>query len=91
MTEIEKLEIHLKDIGIPYELMKAYDGFQITVFDSRMKYRFDAICHSLSYGGPRGLLEVKGWWLLRKNDVEGFLTAEDVMKMFLDRLSAKKK
>ena len=84
MTEIEKLEAHLRDLGVPHDKHELYDGFQISVFDGKGKYRFDAICHCFSYGGPRGLLEVKGWWLLGRYGVEGFLTAEDVMKLYLD-------
>lgn len=90
MTEIEKFETLLNGMDIPYEKLSLYDGFQITVLNSRQKYMFDVICHKYSYGGPKGLLEAKGWWLLGNNGVSGFLTADDVIQMYKEKIHVKK-
>ena len=91
MTEIDKLEEELKEIGAKYERtdkeekrdeigrIEALDCHQIIVFDDNGKRLWDAVCHRGSYGWEQGLLEVMGI-ICPDHDVLGFLTAEDVIK-----------
>lgn len=41
---------------------------------------WDAVCHEFSYGGKDGLLEIYG---CLTDDVEGWLTAEDIINKYL--------
>lgn len=80
--ELDKLEQYLKDHGIPYERIDKYtfpvDQHQIIV-PNAMHRKWDAICHKGSYGYEDGLLEIMGS-ISRSEDVEGWLTAEDVIE-----------
>lgn len=60
---------------------------QIIVCDSNGTRLWDAICQWGSYGYSQGLLEIMGSLVksLRKNEVEGWLTAQDI----IDRLENK--
>ena len=78
--EIEKLAKGLEEKGIMYISHPLYDGFQI-VTD-----KWDAVCHSGSYGHEQGLLEIMGNIVRGDDAVEGYLTAEDI----LERLGEKK-
>lgn len=53
------------------------DKHQIIVFEDGVR-SWDVICHLGSYGGDEGLLE--GMGDLFGPDVDGYLTAEDVIK-----------
>ena len=75
-TEMMKLAFGLRDRGIEFSVKSFFDGIQIVVGD----FDWDAICHSGSYGHENGLIEVMGLPQCQ-DDVIGYLTAEDVLKM----------
>lgn len=67
-------------------------GTQVILFDSRRKRVADAVCHSFSYGHEEGLLEIMGLGVEREvvgDDVEGWLTAEEVFKRWCDAIEGK--
>ena len=73
------------------ELKKVKDEiltYQITVRDKSGTYLWDAVCGWCTYGFPH-LLEVCGLALVDHYDVEGWLTARQVMKMWRRRNAAK--
>lgn len=72
--EIAKLARGLKDRGIAYNMRVRDDGLQI-VAD-----KWDAICFTGSYGAQRGLLEVMGHTITGNYDVEGNLTADEILR-----------
>ena len=81
MTEMTKLITLLNSESIPYDLVDDVMGNE----DNQIFYPCveksicDVICHKYSYGGPKGLLEIMG--LVGEeieDDVEGYLTAEEV-------------
>ena len=74
--EMMKLAFGLRDRGIGFKVQSFFDGIQIVVGD----FDWDAICHSGSYGHENGLIEVMGLPQCQ-DDVIGYLTAEDVLKM----------
>lgn len=59
----------------------------ITRDDKNYIRTWDAVCHEFSYGGKDGLLEVYGSLVdvdgTLLNDVEGWLTAEDIINKYL--------
>ncbi len=74
--EMMKLAFGLRDRGIGFSVKSFFDGIQIVVGD----FDWDAICHCGSYGHEDGLIEVMGLPQCQ-DDVIGYLTAEDVLKM----------
>lgn len=91
MTEIEKLEKYLKEKSYKYERIKetpgtnpwmsGYEKNQIIVYNENGERQWDAICHRGSYGFEQGLLEIMGSIVKPGGDsVEGWLTAEDIIK-----------
>lgn len=81
MTEMSKLFLLLADADIPFETHEIFGTMQICY--PTIKNRIcDAICHEFSYGHEEGLLEIMG--LVDPeicddvDDVEGYLTAEEV-------------
>ena len=75
-TEMMELAFGLRDRGIGFSVKSFFDGIQIVVGD----FDWDAICHSGSYGHENGLIEVMGLPQCH-DDVIGYLTAEEVLKM----------
>ena len=75
-TEMMELAFGLRDRGIGFKMQSYFDGIQIVVGD----FDWDAICHSGSYGHENGLIEVMGLPQCQ-DDVIGYLTAEEVLKM----------
>ena len=75
-TEMMKLAYGLRDRGIGFSIENLYDGIQIIVGN----WDWDAVCHSGSYGHENGLIEVMGLPQCQ-DDVIGWLTAKDVLKM----------
>ena len=75
-TEMMKLAYGLRDRGIEFSIESLYDGIQIVVGD----WDWDAICHSGSFGHENGLIEVMGLPQCQ-DDVIGYLTAKEVLKM----------
>jgi len=85
MSELDKLEKHLKDNGYGYSRIDE-DGIwgrhQIIVRGQDGEVSWDAICHRGSYGFEQGLLEIYGSIVTEEDgdSVVGWLTAEDVIK-----------
>lgn len=81
MTEMDKLDAALTEMGIEHTYDRNFDGgTQIIVCEDGQR-KWDAICTRFSYGGRDGLLEVYGWPLTDGRGVRGFLTAEDVVEL----------
>ena len=74
ISEIAKLARGLKERGIAYNMHAYVDGLQI-VTDS-----WDAVCFTDSYGAQRGLLEVMGSIATGNDHVEGYLTADEILR-----------
>lgn len=81
MTEMQKLDDALTEMGIEHTYDKDFQGGAQIVVTKNGKYRWDAICTPYSYGWKEGLLEVMGKPLLGKNGVAGCLTADDVLNL----------
>lgn len=84
MTELEKLKKYLDDND--YESKYAHvhnlnldhnEPNQVIVYNHGER-SWDAVCHEWSYGGKAGLLEIYGTIC---NDVIGWLTADDIIKI----------
>lgn len=98
MTEMQKLDILLKHAKVPHTYDPKYLGDyteQIVVYNSEGHRMWDAIClrgtFSLPgsyYGADQGFIEVMGAQLLGHDDVEGWLTARQVTKMWRCRNAA---
>lgn len=71
--EILRLDTLLCDAGIPHELSRFYDGWQIRARGG------DAVQHLGSYGASRDRIEVYGFGL---RDPQGHLTAEQALEYF---------
>ena len=78
-TEMDKLQAYLDKKGIDYVRQSIYDGQQIIAFDEKSNRLWDVILHSGSYGMEDNLLEAMGETLIGHGDVEGYLTAVDVI------------
>lgn len=100
MTEMQKLDILLLRLKVPHtydhnpEYLGGYNE-QIVVYNSEGQRMWDAIClrgtFSLPgsyYGADQGFIEVMGEQLLGHDDVEGWLTARQVTKMWRCRNAA---
>lgn len=72
--EIAKLARGLKDRGIAYNMHAHGNGLQIVADD------WDVICFTGSYGAQRGLLEAMGRAITGNDDVEGYLTADEILR-----------
>lgn len=92
MSELDILAQYLKKRNIPFERydcdreFKLNDGYtfhidrhQICVPNQKYPL-WDAICQQGSYGYEDGLLEIYGDIVENKGDVEGYLTAQDVIE-----------
>ena len=75
-NEMMKLAFGLYDRGIEFKAQSFFDGIQFIIGD----WDWDAICHTGSYGYKDGLIEVMGLPQCQ-DDVIGYLTAEEVLKM----------
>ena len=75
-NEMMKLAFGLYDRGIEFKAKSFFDGIQFIIGD----WDWDAICHSGSFGHENGLIEVMGLPQCQ-DDVIGYLTAEEVLKM----------
>ena len=85
--EVLKLASLLLARGFRFEVRDIWDGAQVILYDSRNKRIADAVCHSHSYGHEDGLLEIMG--LGAEDDVIGWLTAEDVLRIWTDCMEGK--
>ena len=87
LTELNKLEEYLKENDFRYERRdragvvcdgeEVIDWHQIKVYED-CRTVWDVICHYGSYGFEDGLLE--GMGSIFGSDVEGWLTAADVIR-----------
>lgn len=92
--ELDKLEQWLHKHGYDYKRIDReaehykVNGFtvpitlerhQIIVYEGD-KVRFDVICHYGSYGHEQGLLEAMGDIVQVNDTVEGWLTADEIIK-----------
>lgn len=94
LIQLDLLEKYLQENDIMYERIDrdgyfgCVDTHQICVpcFDVKQR-KWDAICHRGSFGYEEGLLEIMGSIVRADagNEVEGFLTAEDVIKRIEER------
>lgn len=91
MTELDKLEKYLNNNNIPYQridekgeteykLIEKYLTRHQIIVPNRDEWEWDAICHPGSYGYEEGLLEIMGNIVEEELDVEGYLTAEEVIE-----------
>lgn len=80
-NEMIKLAMALTSFNISFTTRSFFNGLQI-VGDG-----WDAICHDGSYGHEDGLIEVMGLddGNTSYDDVIGYLTAEQVLKMVLEK------
>ncbi len=78
-TEMDKLQAYLDKKGIDYVRKSIHDGQQIIVYSKENERCWDVVLHSYSYGCEDNLLEAMGEELLGHDDVEGYLTAVDVI------------
>lgn len=81
MHPIDELASLLDKEGVEYVKRPLFDGFQIIL----PWCGADVVCHSDSYGGKNGHLEIQGSALFKqeepyKDDVLGQLTVEDVFE-----------
>lgn len=84
ITEMTKLGSFLELAGIPYEVTDCWGTPQIW-YPSKEDATCDVICHRGSYGYEEGLLEIMG--LVDEShgdDVEGYLTANEVFRRILN-------
>ena len=94
MSEAQKLDFLLTKADIPHEFGNRWPndttGVGVVVIGSDGSWLWDAVCAEGTYGFKQGLLEVMGKPLLGHDDVEGWLTARQVMKMWRCRNYAAK-
>lgn len=101
MTELDKLEKYLKEKSYRYKRIKetpgtnhwarGYEANQIIVYDENGDRKWDAVCNRGSYGYEQGLLEIMGSIVKPGGDsVEGWLTAEDIIKRIEGRKNENK-
>ena len=78
--EIERLVKMLENTNIPYELTDDAMGNSNNQiwYPNHKKPICDVICHEYSYGGKDGYLEIMGLSENEYDDVEGWLTAEQI-------------
>ena len=81
-TEILRLDELLSSAGIPHELRRNFDGWQVIYYKDGERIS-DAIEHGGSYGEAENLLEIMGL-TENKDGVEGYLTADEVFKRYLN-------
>ena len=85
LTELTKLYFWLNNYDYTFTYEPLLDGAQIVVY-SEGERLWDAVCHNGSYGHEDGLLEIMGAIVKEDagDDVEGWLTADDVIERVLD-------
>lgn len=88
--ELDRLQRYLELHNVRYErideeptALHSIDRHQIIVFNAEGFRLWDAICHYGSYGYNEGLLEIYGI-IVPNDDVEGCLTAREVIKKWED-------
>lgn len=81
MTEMQKLDAALTEMGIEHTYDREFRSGEQIVVTKNGEYQWDAIRTPFSYGYDEGLLEVMGKPLIGHNGIMGYRTAEDVLKM----------
>ena len=78
-NEMTKLIEILTKSNIPFDITSCWDAPQVW-YPNRKHAVCDAVCNKFSYGGKDGLLEIMGLVDEEEggDDVEGYLTAEEV-------------
>ena len=93
MNELLKLVKLLAKADIPFEIFPFTLGENITTYQvcypNKQDCVCDAICHKYSYGYGQGLLEIMGLGA-DLDDVEGWLTAEQVFERIRDHYATVK-
>lgn len=93
MNELLKLVKLLAKADIPFEIFPFTLGEYITTYQvcypNKQDCVCDAICHKYSYGYAQGLLEIMGLGA-DLDDVEGWLTAEQVFERIRNHYAAVK-
>lgn len=79
LNELFKLAAGLSARGKKVEVRSLCGGAQVLVYNDKNEVEWDAICHSYSYGGDRGLIEIMGGPVEDSDDVEGYLTADEIL------------
>lgn len=80
MTEMDKLIMGLDLYDIPHVVViQPFFNTKQVWYPSKEEAVCDAICHRCSYGGNEGLLEICGLTNVEDDDVEGWLTAIEVL------------
>lgn len=77
MNQMDLLIKFLEMSNIPFEVTDCWGNPQVC-YPSKENCICDAVCHWFSYGGDEGLLEIMGLVEREDDDVEGWLTAEEV-------------
>jgi hypothetical protein len=92
VTESANLIRLLVAAGVPHEARILYDGVQV-LYPNLSRSVGDVVCHTFSYGGKNGLLEIMGVGVSEEAGyiVEGYLTAETVFDRWYAHYQAQKK
>lgn len=78
MKEIFRLKEMLEKENIPFVFIEREEVKGYQIFKTRMgEIIFSVVQHKYSYGNDVNLLEM---WDMSKDDVEGYLSAEDVFE-----------
>ena len=89
LWQLNKLETYLKKHGIKYKRIDEDPVYEYGVTAKLERHQiyvytekgvFDVICHAGSYGHEEGLLEAMGYIVECEDSVEGWMTAEDVIR-----------
>lgn len=87
MNEMTKLMIALRALEIPHEITKdCTRKTEMVWYPNKDEKIMDVICHTGSYGGKDGLLEIMGLLTEEEelhDDVAGYLTAENVLSRII--------
>lgn len=89
LKELDKLAALLEAENIPYEKYTWDIGEEtchMVVSPNMHNRKVDAVCHSFSYGGKQGLLEVLGSANINlpNDDVKGWMTANEAFQYFTE-------
>lgn len=79
LPEIKALCNMLLMAGIPFSFQTFDEGYQVC-YPNTIDTVCSIICHKYSYGHENGLLEIMGLVEIEDDEVEGYLTAEEVFK-----------
>lgn len=81
--ELNKLIDFLSKNNINFRLFDPFNtGYatQVSVYDKDDVYQWDAVTNDISMGGKDGLIEIMGNIVQVSDDVEGYLTSDDIIQ-----------